>query len=403
MNLIKCKQAIDVLFKSKITPLLVGHRGIGKTEIIRQYAEENGYSLIELRLGQMADAGDLIGLADFIKQDGQNVATNFMMPNFLKKVMDGNNGKYIIFLDEINRTTKDIIQAVFELVYDRRMSSNGFEMPTDCHIVAAQNPPTEEYETLHFNDSAYNDRFCFIKVDATKKEWFDYAKSKNIDSGILGFFQDQPDMLEPQLSKFNLDDLNVKPSRRSVFALNRVKGNCDNDSLFLELAMGLVGMNAATALNTYLQTTERNIDGDCIMNRYSSVRELIKTYSTGDTVRNDLLDSVITNLKTTLDEYETNKTKLNEAQETNLVDFLTDLPKDLSFNFLKNELLPYNFLCKSESDPDFGLGGNPHDLEKSTENAKRLIEHYKSLATLAKSDDSDEKVESEVTTDDIPF
>ena len=44
--------------------MAVGIHGTGKSEYIKNYYESKGYKVIMLFLGQMADAGDLIGLPD---------------------------------------------------------------------------------------------------------------------------------------------------------------------------------------------------------------------------------------------------------------------------------------------------------------------------------------------------
>ena len=56
----------------KLTPTdqaigIEGKHGIGKSEIIAQILLEDGYKLITLFVGQMADAGDAIGLPDKIE------------------------------------------------------------------------------------------------------------------------------------------------------------------------------------------------------------------------------------------------------------------------------------------------------------------------------------------------
>ena len=67
MNITQAKKVIPYIFSINRTPHLIGHAGIGKSSIVYQVCEELGYNVVEKRLGQMADAGDLIGLMEFIK------------------------------------------------------------------------------------------------------------------------------------------------------------------------------------------------------------------------------------------------------------------------------------------------------------------------------------------------
>lgn len=330
MNIVQIKEALPILFKAKVTPLLIGHRGIGKTECIKQYAADNGYNLIELRLGQMADAGDLIGLADFIKDsNGNNIATKFMIPHIFTQY----NSKFIIFLDELNRAHKDILQAVFELVYDRSISVNGFKMKDDCHVIAAMNPDTEDYDVLNFNDSAFNDRFCHLKVEIGQSEWMDYARTIKTCPSIVDFIADQGDMLEPNLTDFNLE---VLPSRRSWMAVSRIKGSEENlTPVVKELIMGMIGKEVAVCYFSFLKNYDKSIKALDILNNFNKVKKMVKKHSTNDSNRQDILRNICDNLKIELIKFAENKTLLTKKQDNNLITFLETIPADLAFTFIK--------------------------------------------------------------------
>ena len=102
MKISDITRSVDYLFKANITPLLVGYHGIGKTSVVEQIAKRRNANLVVIRLGQMSDPGDLIGLADFVRnQEGRAVNTVFAAPEFLPTKDTG--VETIIFFDEINR------------------------------------------------------------------------------------------------------------------------------------------------------------------------------------------------------------------------------------------------------------------------------------------------------------
>jgi MoxR-like ATPase len=166
MKVTELKAALTAVFSIGRTPNIIGLHGTGKSSVVYQWAAENGYKVSERRLGQMADAGDLIGLQEFIRdtKTGNATHTKHVLPDWFPR-----EENTIVFLDEVNRAHKDLLQAVFELVYDKSLA--GVKLPKNCHVVAASNPATDDYAVLDFSDSAFQDRFVHIQFTPTKEEW----------------------------------------------------------------------------------------------------------------------------------------------------------------------------------------------------------------------------------------
>src|SRR5271165_2034424 len=125
MNIETLKESLPFLIKAEIPALLMGHHGVGKTQGTIQFAKETGSFCRIVNLGNL-EVGDVIGLADFLKDDkGQNVATKFMVPDWvkeLKEFCEKNPDKVgILFLDEINRARRDVLQCVFPLLLEKRI------------------------------------------------------------------------------------------------------------------------------------------------------------------------------------------------------------------------------------------------------------------------------------------
>jgi len=177
VNIKQLKESIPFLVKANIATMVVGHHGIGKSQAVRQYCDEQGIGFIDLRLGTQ-DVGDLLGLADFkVNEKGENVATKFMQPTWFPTDPDS---KGLIFMDEINRARPDVLQAVFQLVLDKRLHE--YELPKGWHVIGAMNPSTEDYVVTDLSDRAFLDRFCHIKLAPSKHEFIQYAKHREFDS-----------------------------------------------------------------------------------------------------------------------------------------------------------------------------------------------------------------------------
>ena len=107
-----------------------GPHGIGKSQAVYQLASEENFNLpiIERRLSQMSE-GDMIGLPEL--SDG---TTRFCPPDWYKECCVK---PVVLFLDELNRSTPEIMQAAFQIVLDREL--NGWKLHPETRIFTAIN------------------------------------------------------------------------------------------------------------------------------------------------------------------------------------------------------------------------------------------------------------------------
>jgi len=326
MNIQTLKEALPFLFEANIATMIVGHHGVGKSQAVAQYAAENDMQFIDLRLGTQ-DVGDLLGLADFERDaKGNLVATKFMRPEWFPT---DPKSKGIIFLDEVNRARRDVLQAVFQLVLDKRL--HRYELPKGWQVIAAMNPNTEDYIVTDISDKAFMDRFCHIKLAPSRQEFFKFARNRKFNDNLLQFLQEQPEMLQAELEAFDLSD--VKPSRRSWEAVDRLIKVKTPVNILSELATGLVGSVAAQAMIKALNTNEKPISAIDVVENYPKFQKRVQQYSDAKTGgRMDMLkytsDSII-------DWVKSDKKPLTKDQGKNLGDFLNDIPKDLAFGLVR--------------------------------------------------------------------
>lgn len=346
MEIRKFKKALPFLFKANVTPFVWGYHGIGKSQSVKQFAEENGHGFVDIRLGTQ-EVGDLLGLADFLvdQETGQRIATKFMMPEWVKNIYEfceANPDKlYVIFLDEINRARRDVLQAVFQLVLDK--SFHTAKLPENCFVVAASNPNTSDYIVADIADKAFMDRFCHIKLSPSHKEWHDFASSAGVSRQVINFLKTQPELLEAKNEAFELTD--VKPSRRSWEAVSRLLRAETPSDVLSDLLYGLVGKEAAIAFIEDLNNADKPIQKAAILGAAPPARDensekgkssdplwtKVKEYSSVETGgRPDLL-------KITCDDLAEHivKNKLSDTEVANVLVFMKLIPADISFSLLK--------------------------------------------------------------------
>jgi MoxR-like ATPase len=165
--------------------MLVGKHGIGKSEIISGYFIGLGQKVTALFLGQMSDPGDLLGLPAL---DPQSARTEFRPPWWFP--VDGK--PVVLFLDELNRARPEILQAVMDLVLNKRLA--GRMLPAGSRIVSAVNEG-EEYQLTDL-DPALVSRFNIYWFSPTPAEWLLWAANNGVDARVTKFIEQHNEFLD---------------------------------------------------------------------------------------------------------------------------------------------------------------------------------------------------------------
>lgn len=332
MNINQLKNALPYLFKTKITPLVIGTHGVGKTSGVKQFCDENGFQFLSFRLGQLADAGDMTGLPSI-----ENGVTEFLRPAWWPT-----EGKGVIFLDEINRARRDLLQCVFELCEKGTM--NGRVLPEGWHVAAAMNPDTDDYTVTDCSDKAFLDRFCAIKISSSHEDFINYGRSKSFNKSVLSFIGAQPGMLRGNNQDFTLKF--VEPSDRSWEKVGLLANLYDSgempETILNELVAGLVGLEASTAYMSWKKTSEKPVEGAKVLADYSSVQKTIKDYGDPANYRSDLLNET---KQQVIEILKAEGKTITPSEYENLVTFMLDLPNDVFYDLNKQMFrIPQVFL-----------------------------------------------------------
>lgn len=332
MNIKDLEASLDYLFKAQLTGFIWGHAGLGKTTVARKYAEKRGWHFFPFYLGTMSDTGDILGLADFVKNaDGRSVATEFAMPIWLREAIDycnkNPNSGALIFLDEFNRGRRDILNGMFSLALDKTFHT--IRLPENCHVLAAGNPPTDEYFVTDVNETALMARFVHIKLEPTVEEWLAYANKNAFEPTLVSFIEEQPKLLEDAKSTF---DLPIKVDRRSYERLNRLFKLDTPKNLLDQLAAGIIGIERVVAYNLHLKNLEKPLSAQEV---YEGKRQdAVKRWSNLGNTNSSLLTKTVENIQKSLEDKP--QDKLDSTQKENLLSFILLLPKEIAYILLKN-------------------------------------------------------------------
>jgi hypothetical protein len=387
MNITQLKTSLPFLIQSGLVPNIIGKHGIGKSSVIAQYAKENGYSFHPFFLGQMADTGDILGLPEFDRDEsGKAVSVNFVHPAKLPK-----KPRSILFFDELNRASKDLLQAIFQLALEGTL--HDYVLPEDSAIIMAMNPATDDYSVLDFADKAFADRFVHINLDPTHEEFHSYMTGRYSNSPVSDFLRQQTKLLEEtDLQAVSLDF--VKPSRRSWDRLQKLELTGMPENLFREAGMGIVGTAAMIAYSSWKETQITILTGKEVIENYSKVRDRFVGYyknpKTGEpveTLRTDIISSVCSSVS---EEFiaRLKAKNIGDVEAKNVSDFLEDAPTEYAYA----TLLPLKVV------PEFTMNASVRSIILHNEKLIEKIKEAKKAKTAYL-----EKEAKRQKKDEVPF
>jgi MoxR-like ATPases len=309
--------------------MLRADHGVGKSQVARQLAkvisanEKHDFPVIDRRLSQMTE-GDIVGLP---ATDGN--VTRFCPPDWY---MHACKEPCLLFLDELNRATPEVMQAAFQIVLDRTL--NGHELHPQTRVIAAINIGS----TYNVNevDPALLDRFWCIDLAPSVADWLEWARSTrdngrldgattsyktNVPELICDFISAQEKWLDPAKST---DPGRVEPSRRSWDRLGVALDNVGvldkpEDPDFYSVCLGYVGTEATIAFHDYAKNEDLHVTGQEVVESYKKSKKKLKKFT--QERLNGVIDSVA--------EYCQTLESLTEEQGKNVAAFMETLPGEL--------------------------------------------------------------------------
>ena len=182
--------------------LLTGRHGVGKTSIINSVFQQLGYKYIYLSGATIDPHIHLIGIPSLNKESGDKFFELYP-PEFLAEdKIDA------IFIDELNRADKKVINALMELIQFK--SINGKKLNRLKLVWGGINPFDEDEDiyTVHKLDEAVRDRFQ-VQIEIPYMLNENYLKNKygNYSSPFVDWWNELDEELKKEISPRRLDNI----------------------------------------------------------------------------------------------------------------------------------------------------------------------------------------------------
>lgn len=329
------KEQLKKMIKNEMKEVIAleGGAGIGKSAVVKQVAKELEIELVDLRLAQMADATDLVGMP---RTNPDTKETVYCRPDWWPK--EGTKG--ILFLDEPNRGAADVRQGVFQLLTDRRMHTH--KLPNGWTVVLAFNPSDGDiaYDVAS-TDAAWNSRFIRLSVEPDVESWLKWGHENKIHDLVLRFISVNQNLLHCVKENGSF------PCPRTW---EMVSNFLNKDVLLPELQAdmirGMVGTEATTAFIKFMDKNyNKPVSGKEVLDHFKTghVEKGEKKLAIKEAVaiqQNDETAATVSDLVAIVGE----GVKLDQKQLDNLIDFAMTIKKEMCIAFLKK--LPCSLLSK---------------------------------------------------------
>ncbi len=175
--------AISAVIASGDSPCLIGPSGIGKTQIVSQYAQSIGAELIPVHLISFAPEDMKFPIVDPV-----NETVSFVPA---KMFMEGKTPK-LFFWDEITHASTMLQSLCYQVFEGNRLGD--YPLPADAMHIAAHNRVTDR--GVHNRvPMPLRRRWYELQVEPDLQGWSQWAVTNGVDPLVLGFIRWRPEFL----------------------------------------------------------------------------------------------------------------------------------------------------------------------------------------------------------------
>lgn len=286
---IRTLKKVAPLLPPEIAVLMRGPTGVGKSHIVHQIAAHLGHmTVIDVR-GSTMDESKTTGIPDFETSKINKVST-FVLPSWYVRAC---REPVILFLDELNRSMPQVMQAFFQIVLDRCLGNDANGEPMYLH------PETRVYSAVNFGveydvsemDPALLRRFWTVDIDPDVNDWIFWAEGDvAIHPILVDFIRQNPELwrIDPGSGKITPGSVIPMPAswhrldttlKHAGIDLTDYANRKDSENLIYSFSRGFVGNEAAISFVTFVEKYENVISAEDILNGKVTIEKVLKLRS----------------------------------------------------------------------------------------------------------------------------
>lgn len=266
------ERLIEAFWRAKVTPVLIGDPGTGKTETVRSFAKKRNLRLIPVIVSSFESGADFIGLpARYMHKfsDGTEMpGTSYNTPDWALQAIEADlSDEYdgsIIFLDELN-TGEPSIMAPLQTIIQDHLLPNGVQLPESSFFISAMNDPMTATNGWDLSGPIAN-RIAHVKWTPPIQDW--------IEGMVTNWGNEMDDgqrVHHEQIAQYvaaNSDQLHVQPqndaqigqawpSRRTWHKFATAGAGIDQSTpLYEEICISMIGETASMQFMTWIDNQE---------------------------------------------------------------------------------------------------------------------------------------------------
>ena len=241
------KEYMAIAREQTIALMMHGTFGIGKSEIVKQFAMTQAKAM---KLEYSEDLRDVNNEKKFVAiviNLHQFDVSGFWLPVFVDGKYDQMindmfplKGNGIIFFDEINLAPNMVQANAYQFILDRRLGK--YTVPAGYSVFAAGNTVTDGAH-IHEMATPLKNRMMHFKLNPpTAQEWADnYAIAHGVDQRVINFLLWKEDYVHKYDPEITENVFGIPTPRSWAFTSRVIKGVTDEKSL-----SNLVGANVGT-------------------------------------------------------------------------------------------------------------------------------------------------------------
>ena len=243
----------DLPFASVPSVMMWGAPGVGKSQAVRQIADE-----IKKSTGKKVHVTDVrlllfnpIDLRGIPTANQDKTLAIWLRPQIFD--MDDSKGVVnILFLDEISAAPQSVQAAAYQITLDRVVGEH--KLPQNCIVIAAGNRVTDK-SVAYKMPKALANRLLHLQVEGSFSSWKKWATTNGINAKVLGFLSFKQNYL--MTFDENNDFLAFATPRTWEMASNLLNNVSDDVNEMYPLLSGILGTDMASEFKAWASVCDQ--------------------------------------------------------------------------------------------------------------------------------------------------